>query len=76
MLLLQLDRVDAPLIAGADIVIRPDVDGIGLISTRSQAAKRAVKEGEAAAMAALPAIKEKLAKAGIPLVTAQDAARQ
>jgi len=60
MLLLQLANLDQPEVANADIVIHPDVDGIGLISTSKAEARRAIKAGEDAARAAIPAIKAKL----------------
>ena len=67
MLLLQLAHSDAPLLVGADVIVHPDVDGIKLISTHSEDAKKALQAGEDAARQALPDIKEKLAKAGIKL---------
>jgi NTE family protein len=68
MVALQLANVDAPQLKHADIVIHPMVDGIGLISTKADDAKRAMKAGEKAAEEALPAIKAKLSQMGIALV--------
>jgi NTE family protein len=60
MIVMQLHEIDAPEIAHADIVIHPMVDGIGLISTKKSDARKAIKAGEDAARAALPAIRAKL----------------
>jgi NTE family protein len=62
MIVLQLAEIDAPEISHADILIHPMVDGIGLISTKKSDARKAIKAGEEAARAALPAIREKLAQ--------------
>lgn len=58
---MQLDAIDIPAAKAADIVIHPDVDGIGLISRRIADGVRAIKSGEDATLAALPAIKELIA---------------
>jgi NTE family protein len=63
ILLLQLANNDAAQTAVADVVIHPQVDGIGLISTKVSDTRRGLKEGELAAQEALPQIKAKLAKA-------------
>jgi predicted acylesterase/phospholipase RssA len=60
MILLELAEMDSHQISGADVVIHPNVDGIGLISTNIEEAKRAIKAGEDAARAAIPAIRAKL----------------
>lgn len=65
LLKLQLHGTDAPQIADADLVIHPNVDGIGLISTKSSDADKGLKAGREAAIAAMPAIKKKLTEAGI-----------
>ena len=44
----------------ADFIIHPEVTGVGLISTKSEDAKRCVEAGEAAARSAVPAIRELL----------------
>jgi NTE family protein len=64
MLLLQLANMDQPEVANADIVIHPNVDGIGLISTSKSEARKAIKAGEEAARAAIPQIKAKLGMSG------------
>lgn len=64
---LQLANLDTTECAGADIVIHPNVDGIGLISTRKEDALRGLKAGEEAAEAAIPEIKKKLKAAGVSL---------
>ena len=61
MVVLQLAEIDAPQIILADLVIHPQVDGIGLISTKKSDGRKAIKAGEEAARAALPAIRAKLA---------------
>jgi NTE family protein len=74
MVLLQLAEIDAPQITMADLVIHPQVDGIGLISTKKSDGRRAIKAGEEAARAALPAIRAKIASfsgANAPLSQAQ-----
>jgi NTE family protein len=60
MLSLQLASSDAMLLQKADIVIHPEVDGIGLISTKTKDATQAIAAGEKAAWDAIPAIKDKL----------------
>jgi len=55
---LHFKKVDADQLAQADYVIRPNVDGIGMVSTKSSEAKRAVESGEMAARSAIPAIRE------------------
>ena len=62
---LELAIADARHCKGADIVIHPNVDGIGITSTRKNDAIKAIKAGEIAAQEALPAIIEKLQAAGI-----------
>ncbi len=69
---LQLATVDAPQLKFADIVIHPQVDGIGLISTRAKDGARAMAAGEAAARAALPQIREKLSKLGLAQAQHED----
>jgi NTE family protein len=57
-----LAKVDEDQVAAADIVIHPVVNNISLLSTKSKDARNAIEAGEAAATAALPAIKERLSK--------------
>jgi len=65
MLNLQLAAFDAVHGRKADIVIHPNVDGVGLISTKISDAQRSVTAGEVATEAALPVIKQKLQALGI-----------
>lgn len=46
----------------ADVMIRPDVSGISLLSKRREHMERAIAEGEKAAREALPAIRAQLSK--------------
>jgi NTE family protein len=62
---LQLSALDAVHARKADILIHPNLDGIGLVSTKTSDAKKAIAAGEAAAQEALPTIKEKLQAVGI-----------
>lgn len=55
-----LAKVDESQFQYADIVIRPDVNGIRLLSTKSKDAFKAIKAGEEAALAALPSIKARI----------------
>lgn len=63
MVLLQLANTDGPQGANADVLIHPNVDGIGLLSTKVADLRRAMKAGEEAAEAALPSIKSRLSRA-------------
>jgi len=54
--------LDQAALEDADIVIRPQVDGINIISTSSKDADAAIRAGEQAARRAAPAIKEYLEK--------------
>jgi NTE family protein len=60
-----LHDLDEPQAMMADVHIHPDTAGISLISTSKKNARRAVKAGEEAAIAALPELKKKLAEIGI-----------
>lgn len=62
---LQLDKMDGPHADKACITIHPDVDGIGLLSTKKQDAIRAIEAGEEAARQALPQIRQCLQDAGV-----------
>lgn len=64
---LQLAALDAFYERNADIVIHPNVDGIGLISTKKSDARRGVAAGEVAGKEAIPAIKAKLEQIGVAL---------
>jgi NTE family protein len=70
MINLELAIADARHCKNADIIIHPNVDGIGITSTSREEAKRAIKAGERAAEEAMPAIKEKLQSLGVVLETA------
>jgi NTE family protein len=60
---LQLASNDAMRLGAADFVIHPNVDGIGLTSTKIKDARSAMDAGERAAWEAIPGIKEKLKRA-------------
>ncbi|MBA3994691.1 MAG: hypothetical protein C0469_14330 [Cyanobacteria bacterium DS2.3.42] len=57
-----LAKVDEDQVPAADIVIHPVVNNINLISSKTKDARYAIEQGEAAATAALPAIRERLEK--------------
>lgn len=57
-----LAKVDEDQLAAADIVVHPVVNNISLLSTKSKDARYAIAQGEAAATAALPEIRERLSK--------------
>lgn len=61
MVSLELWASDAPFLKQADVVIHPELTGIGLVSTKIADAQRAMSEGEKAARAAIPDIKAKIA---------------
>lgn len=61
---LQLRNIDKVQGEDADVLIHPQVDGIGLISTNPDDAKKALDAGTAAIREALPEIKAKLAERG------------
>lgn len=60
VLTLSLWKIDENQRHRADIVIHPEVNGIGLISTKKSDAKAAILAGEKAAEAAIPAIRKML----------------
>ncbi len=64
---IQLAAFDEPSSAKADIVIHPDTTGISLVSFKKGDGKHGIEAGVAAAKAALPEIKRKLASAGIAI---------
>lgn len=57
-----LAKVDEDQRIAADILIQPLVNNISLLSTKTKDARRAIEEGETAAKAALPTIRERLEK--------------
>lgn len=65
MVTLQLHNMDQRLAEKADVIIHPDTDGIGLLSTDAHDAKRGIENGEKAAQEAMPKIKEVLKAKGI-----------
>jgi len=65
LLTLQLASIDAVQLQKADFVIHPNVDGIGLISTKSKDAMQAIEAGEKAAWAMIPEIKAKFKQLGM-----------
>ena len=60
----ELYSIDSPQEDIADIVIHPDTSGVGLITTKRKAGRKAIEAGRAAAEAALPRIREKLKNMG------------
>lgn len=65
---LELARSDYPQLMKADVVIHPQLNGIGLISRKRKDALRALQAGTEAAREALPTILAELKSRGIPLV--------
>lgn len=65
MVTLQLHNMDHRLAEGADVVIHPDTDGIGLLSTDHKDAVRGIANGEKAAEEAMDKIKNVLKSKGI-----------
>ena len=57
---LFLTRYDLPRLEKADIVIAPDVDGIGLLSRNKDDARASIAAGEEATRKMIPAIRAKL----------------
>ncbi|MBY0549071.1 MAG: patatin-like phospholipase family protein [Candidatus Obscuribacterales bacterium] len=64
---LQLQTIDKEQGQVADVLIHPQVDGIGLISTKPSDAVRAMDAGTEAIKEAMPRIKEGLAARGLHL---------
>ena len=62
---IQLATFDPPSCQKADILIHPDTTGIGLVSFKKADGQRGIDAGVAAARAALPEIKRKLAAIGV-----------
>ncbi len=57
---IALEHGDEFPVKDSDVVIHPNVDGIGVLSLKAKDASKAIKAGEEAARAALPQIKAKL----------------
>ncbi len=62
---IQLATFDATTCQNADFLIHPDTTGINLVSFKKSDGKRGIEAGIAAARAAMPEIKRKLASIGI-----------
>jgi NTE family protein len=67
MMVMQLATADAVQLQLADVVIRPHVDGIGMITTKPRDARQAIRAGERAAWEAIPLIKARIAQANMAL---------
>ncbi len=65
LLTLQLASTDAVQLQKADFVIHPNVNGIGLLSTKIKDATQAIEAGEKAAWAVIPDIKAKFKQLGL-----------
>ncbi len=65
MVTYELHHDDEPATKMADILIHPNVDGIGLVSTKKKDMVRAYEAGIKAAREAMPAIKAKLQQVGL-----------
>ncbi len=61
---ITLEHGDEFPVKDSDVVIHPNVDGIGVLSLKSKDAIKAIKAGEEAARAAIPQIKAKLQSVG------------
>lgn len=72
---IQLATFDGPSGKNADILIHPDTTGINLVSFKKSDGKRGIEAGIAAARAAMPEIKRKLAMAGITPTKQIDSAK-
>jgi NTE family protein len=65
---LNLEQLDEDNLHGADIVIRPQLIDVPILSKNRKYVDEAVKQGEMAARRALPAIRARLNEAGITTV--------
>ena len=65
MLTLQLAHIDTMQCKDADIVIHPNVDGIGLLSRSVKESRDAMEAGVVATKASIPAIRAKLGAIGV-----------
>ncbi len=72
---IQLATFDKPNCEKADILIHPDTTGINLVSFKKSDGKRGIDAGIAAARAAIPEIKRKLASFGIAIKGPVDAVK-
>jgi NTE family protein len=64
-----LEQLDEDKVHGADIVIRPELVNIPILSKDRRFVDEAVSKGEAAAQKAIPRIRERLQQLGIALKT-------
>lgn len=64
-----LEQLDEDKVHGADIVIRPELINIPILSKDRRFVDEAVSKGEAAAQKAIPRIRERLQQLGIALKT-------
>jgi NTE family protein len=62
---LQLETMDGPHVNKASVTIHPELDGIGLLSTKKRDAIRAIEAGEIATRQALPQIRKCLSDIGV-----------
>ena len=62
---IQLAAFDAPSAKQADVYIHPDTTGINLVSFNKADGQKGIDAGIAAARAAMPEIKRKLAALGV-----------
>lgn len=65
VVVMQIREMEKTHIGEADVLVKPELTGIKLLSTKSADAKRAFSEGEKAAIVALPAIRKCLAGAAL-----------
>ncbi|MFA6555730.1 MAG: hypothetical protein WCT03_04845, partial [Candidatus Obscuribacterales bacterium] len=64
-----LEQLDEDKVHGADIVVRPELVNIPILSKDWRYVDEAVSKGEAAAIKVLPRIRERLQQLGIALKT-------
>ncbi|MDZ4837678.1 MAG: patatin-like phospholipase family protein [Candidatus Melainabacteria bacterium] len=69
---IQLATFDMPNCQTADIFIHPDTTGINLVSFKKRDGQRGIDAGVAAARAAMPEIRRKLAAIGVPTAAQND----
>lgn len=62
-----LHEIDEDQVRCADIVVRPDVNRITLLSNKTSDAAKAVEAGRVAALEAMPEIRQRLLRAGLVL---------
>lgn len=67
---IQLNAFDMPNRKNSDVYIHPDTTGINLVSFKKGDGSKGIDAGRAAAHAAMPEIKRKLAALGVSMTTA------